>query len=266
MAPGPWTLVHVAGLVVLLADAAPGSIVDACRSAAGSGDLDDVLDAALAAGVRSVPDLAAVALGEAGARVVVRGGARVVVDVADGAQQVVEAAGARPWHDVDLPDAVTVTVLAPGQDVASARPLEAPGGGPDRAAAAPVAAAWPLPPSLTVPAVESPVDAAVEAPTEASSQEPADALAPATPDDAPAFSYDFLFGATERGLALGGVPPAAAPAVPPALEPTAPGTAAPAPPAPPEPAPGHPLDGPAVDLTLPPPAAELTDLQPPAPG
>ncbi|KQX61893.1 FHA domain-containing protein [Angustibacter sp. Root456] len=256
VAPGPWTLVHGTGLVVLLDDAASAELVDGCRSAAACGDLDDVLDAALAGGVRAVPDLAAVALSEDGARVVVRGGGRVVVEEADGAQHVVEAAGARPWRDVDLAGVARVALLAPGQEVASAEPLDGVGAavGDDRAAAVPVEAAWPLPPSLMVPA-EPPASAKAEPPPAVAAGE---ARSAAAPDDAAAFSYDFLFGATERGLALGGV--AAAPA-PSAREPVA---------EPPAPTPGlvppRPAEAVAVDLTLPPPTTELTGQLPTAPG
>ena len=52
--------------------------------AAGSGDLDAVLDVLASGGIRSMPDFAFVAVGEDTVRVVARGAGTVVVDAEDG--------------------------------------------------------------------------------------------------------------------------------------------------------------------------------------
>ena len=126
----------------------------AVRTAARTGDLEEVLDALSSAGVRRTPDFVAVLEGDP-LRVVTRG---VAYAVGFGPAGPVEfrAGGRGPWDDDDSPQAVERIELRPGAMVADAGVADAaaPSSGPAAPAVAPVSAS-PVPaPPAPAPAAE----------------------------------------------------------------------------------------------------------------
>jgi hypothetical protein len=107
--PG-WSTVSVGGIHVLVR--AGGALVERVRAAADDGDLDEVLDALSADGVRGTPDFVAVLEGSP-LRVVTRGSAYAVGSGPHGPSEL-RATGRGPWADQDAAPDVTVLVLHTG--------------------------------------------------------------------------------------------------------------------------------------------------------
>ena len=108
--PG-WSTVSVGHIHVLVR--AGGALVERVRVAAQDGDLDDVLDALSADGVRATPDFVAVLEG-APLRVVTRGSAYAVASGPGGTSEL-RATGRGPWVDQDAQADVTALALATGE-------------------------------------------------------------------------------------------------------------------------------------------------------
>ena len=207
--PG-WSTVSVGGIHVLVR--AGGALVDRARAAADGGDLDEVLDALSADGLRAMPDFVAVLEGSP-LRVVTRGSAYAVGAGPAGACEL-RATGRGPWVDQDADPGVTALVLHTGSPTAT-EALPAPAGPPTPPAAADPAPAVPeatTPPQAEprsggagwkLPSVfgrtrETPAAAEPGTPAEPAqstgSAAPADDLGEV--EDLP--SYDHLFGATQH--------------------------------------------------------------------
>ena len=124
--PG-WSAISAGGLSALVRAAATDELVARVVEAAGSGELDDVLDALTRDGVRSAPDFVAVQVGDP-VRVVARGTAYAVVP-APGGDVEIRAARRGPWADEDAPDGATELVLHSG--VALPEPEPSAGSGAD---------------------------------------------------------------------------------------------------------------------------------------
>jgi len=114
--PG-WSTVSVGHIHVLVR--AGGALVERVRLAAHDGDLDDVLDALSADGVRATPDFVAVLEGSP-LRVVARGSGYAVASGPAGAIEL-RATGRGPWVDQDAAADVTAVTLHAG----AARPQPA---------------------------------------------------------------------------------------------------------------------------------------------
>lgn len=121
--PG-WSTVSVGHLHVLVR--AGGALVDRVRVAAQDGDLDDVLDALSADGVRATPDFVAVLEG-APLRVVTRGTAYAVAVRPAGLTEL-RSTGRGPWVDQDADPDVTAVTLLTGA-IPAPRADSAPGAG-----------------------------------------------------------------------------------------------------------------------------------------
>ena len=92
------------------------------EEAAGSGDLDAVLDVLASGGIRSMPDFAFVAVGDDTVRVVARGAGAVVVEAEDGSRTL-EHSGRGPWLDEDLSTAGPLRIgEPPAAEEAPAKP------------------------------------------------------------------------------------------------------------------------------------------------
>jgi hypothetical protein len=167
--PG-WSTVSVGGIHVLVR--AGGALVARVRAAADSGDLDDVLDALSADGVRATPDFVAVLEGSP-LRVVARGSAYAVGSGPEGTSEL-RATGRGPWADEDADPGVTAVVLHTGSKTAAEAPAVA------QAAAAPTSVEAPPAPA----AAEAPAAPATPAPPAAPAPTPAAAAAPPAPSPA----------------------------------------------------------------------------------
>jgi hypothetical protein len=215
--PG-WSTVSVGHLRVLVR--AGGALVERVRAAAESGDLDDVLDALSADGVRATPDFVAVLEGSP-LRVVTRGSAYAVAAGPGGATEL-RATGRGPWVDQDAePDVTGVTLhtgaarpeaAAPAADT-QLPPVSEPatGGGagwmlpsvfgrgraddPGASAAVPTAEAGGAP-DPGQPTASAAPEESVEPPEQPAPVPPAPVPPAAEVEDLP--SYDHLFGATQH--------------------------------------------------------------------
>ena len=173
--PG-WSAISAGGVFALVRGSESDDVVVRARAAAGSGELDDLLDALTRDGVRMTPDFVAVQDGEP-VRVVARGTAYAVVPAPDGDVEI-RAARRGPWADEDAPDRAGELVLHSGE------PLPAPAltSLPDGELSSPGGAkGWQLPARLRRGG-PPPADAATGS----------DADGP-TVQDVP--GYDYLFGA-----------------------------------------------------------------------
>jgi hypothetical protein len=198
-----------------------GSVRAELVAAAGSGDLDAVLDVLVARGLRSLPDFAFVSLADDLARVVVRGAGQVVVDGEDGARTITHA-GRGPWLEEDVPTTGTLRIGEPAAaspsgnaDVPRSPVVEGP------AAGAGGMTGWARPRrfgrrTAGDPAAAPAVAPAVQGKVSADEVEPPPLLAPPTaaggPEVPPSLStgmansdeelpsYDHLFGATQFAL------------------------------------------------------------------
>ncbi|KRE56064.1 FHA domain-containing protein [Phycicoccus sp. Soil748] len=174
--PG-WSAISAGGVFALVRGTDSDDVVVRAREAAGSGELDELLDALTRDGVRTTPDFVAVQDGDP-VRVVARGTAYAVVPGPDGDVEI-HAARRGPWADEDAPDGTTELVLHSGE------PLPAPAAEvlPDGELGSPGAVkGWQLPARLRRGG-PPPADAAAAAAD-------ADGLAV---QDVP--GYDYLFGA-----------------------------------------------------------------------
>ncbi|KRF28848.1 FHA domain-containing protein [Phycicoccus sp. Soil802] len=194
--PG-WSTVSVGHIHVLVR--AGGALVERVRLAAHDGDLDDVLDALSADGVRATPDFVAVLAGSP-LRVVTRGSGYAVASGPAGATEL-RATGRGPWVDQDAAADVTAVTLhagaarpQPATPVADTRlpPASEPGsdGG----------TGWKLPSVFARGRAEEPEpqpasDSGAPATDAAAADEPVTPPA-AEVEDLP--SYDHLFGATQH--------------------------------------------------------------------
>ncbi len=199
--PG-WSTVSVGGIHVLVR--AGGALVERVRAAADGGDLDDVLDALSADGVRATPDFVAVLEGSP-LRVVARGSAYAVGSGPEGTSEL-RATGRGPWADEDADPGVTAVVLHTGSTtaaesltVAQAAPSE-PSPAVPEATTPPQAepqsnggAGWKLP-SVFGRTRDQASPAEPAAPAAEAQPQPADELGEV--EDLP--SYDHLFGATQH--------------------------------------------------------------------
>lgn len=119
--PG-WSTLSVGRIHVLVR--AGGALVERVRAAAGDGDLDEVLDALSADGVRATPDFVAVLEGSP-LRVVTRGSAYAVGSAPDGPSEL-RATGRGPWADQDAEPEVTALVLCTGSQAVAAPSAQTP--------------------------------------------------------------------------------------------------------------------------------------------
>jgi hypothetical protein len=211
--PG-WSTVSVDGIHVLVR--AGGALVERIRAAADGGDLDEVLDALSADGVRATPDFVAVLQGSP-LRVVTRGSAYAVGSGPEGSSEL-RATGRGPWVDQDADQEVTSLALHTGSPAAPTPPAAvAPAPVPAaetpavEGPAAPAAPTPPVPEATTPPQAEPPSTggAGWKLPSvfgrTRDQASPAEPEAPAEPvpaddlgevEDLP--SYDHLFGATQH--------------------------------------------------------------------
>jgi len=236
--PGSWVAISTPSAWLLVDLPAGHETAQRCWSLLSAGaEVDDILDALLAGGVRAMPDFALARVSATEQRVVARGRGRVVL--ADGS--VVEGSGAVGWAGADI--AADVGLLLVGGDAqrtvelplssgvtmacsidvrpsatadGSTAPISYPVAAP--APAAPVAVVEPGPEPKLEPGPEPGLDRDAEPGAAAA---PPSAPEPTEHDGA---GYDFLFGATQNPAALaaaeapGAEPPPAAdpsPAVPP---------------------------------------------------
>ena len=132
--PG-WSAISAGGVFALVRGDASDDVVERAREAAGSGELDDLLDALTRDGVRTAPDFVAVQEGDP-VRVVARGTAYAVAPAPAGDVEI-RAARRGPWADEDAPDGAAEVVLHSGvplpepEEAAAALPdgrLSSPGG------------------------------------------------------------------------------------------------------------------------------------------
>ncbi|MDF2145119.1 FHA domain-containing protein [Knoellia sp. p5-6-4] len=170
-----WTVLVAARLHVLVRwdAAAPG--LERLRRAVSEGDVDEVLDALMTAGVRRAPDFVAVQEGLP-ARIVARGSAYAVVSGPTG-EVTVRAAGRGPWTDEDAPHGARSIGLHTGEP--EPHPVEQP------VEQAPAPSGWRLPSRLGR--------------GRATDGEPAAPAAAGADEVEELPSYDHLFGATQHG-------------------------------------------------------------------
>lgn len=189
--PGGWVAVAAPSTWLLL-DLPPGHpVVSRCWSLLSDGrGVDDLLDALVAGGLRSMPAFALVHLGDDEQRVVVRGDARVEGSANGDDSLAVVAPADAPWVDRTLAERLERVELTGAPDGTGVEmPMAA---GVTMAARILVTtdAIMPLPPDLAAAPAEPDTPTPVaDIGTELAEEGPAEPDAP---------SYDFLFGATQR--------------------------------------------------------------------
>jgi hypothetical protein len=139
--PG-WSAISAGGVSALVRGVESDDVVKRVAEAVHTGDLDDVLDALSAEGLRRAPDFVAVLDGDP-VRVVARGTAYAVVSGPDGDVEV--RAGRGPWTDEDAPAGASEVVLHSGEPLPEPEPEGLPDGELDRPGAV---RGWQLPARL----------------------------------------------------------------------------------------------------------------------
>ena len=139
--PG-WSAISAGGVSALVRGVESDDVVKRVAEAVHTGDLDDVLDALSAEGLRRAPDFVAVLDGDP-VRVVARGTAYAVVSGPDGDVEV--RAGRGPWTDEDAPAGASEVVLHSGEPLPEPEPEGLPDGELDRPGAV---KGWQLPARL----------------------------------------------------------------------------------------------------------------------
>ena len=194
--PG-WSTVSVGHIHVLVR--AGGALVERVRLAAHDGDLDDVLDALSADGVRATPDFVAVLEGSP-LRVVARGSGYAVASGPAGAIEL-RATGRGPWVDQDAAaDVTAVTLHAGAASPQPATPVADTQLPPASEPGSDGGTGWKLPSVFARGRAEEPEpqpasDSGAPATDAAAADEPVTPPA-AEVEDLP--SYDHLFGATQH--------------------------------------------------------------------
>ncbi|MFC8502942.1 FHA domain-containing protein [Pedococcus sp. NPDC057267] len=139
--PG-WSAISAGGVSALVRGGESDDVVKRVAESVRTGDLDDVLDALSAEGLRRAPDFVAVLDGDP-VRVVARGTAYAVVSGPDGDLEF--RAGRGPWTDTDAPAGATEVVLHSGEPLPEPEPEGLPDGELERPSAV---KGWQLPARL----------------------------------------------------------------------------------------------------------------------
>ncbi|MEP6854412.1 MAG: FHA domain-containing protein [Pedococcus sp.] len=187
--PG-WSAITVGGLSALVRAAASDDVVARVVEAAGSGELDDLLDALTRDGVRTAPDFVAVQDGDP-VRVVARGTAYAVVP-APGGDLEIRAARRGPWTDEDAPEGATELVLHSGVPLPEPEHVEPKGsaGLPDGRLSSPGGAqGWQVPARLRRGGPPPEQQSGADGANRAEGDHDAEPVVQEVP------GYDYLFGA-----------------------------------------------------------------------